>query len=57
MPTEHGRGRYLMAALLLALEAPVLSVIASVAVLPRAPCRRSASRRPVSLSARPSQSS
>ena len=28
MPTEHGRGRYLMAALRLALEAPVLSVIA-----------------------------
>lgn len=33
MPTEHGRGRYLMAALLLALEAPVLSVIALGAAL------------------------
>ena len=33
MPTKHGPGLYLMAALLLALEAPVLSVIALGAAL------------------------
>jgi hypothetical protein len=36
MPAERGRGRYCVAAILLALEAPVLMALAVRAVLTRA---------------------